>query len=59
VRIDPRYFRLTEVDELMGDQGNAHQKLGWRTTTFPGLAAKMVQSHSCMRMSPREALAAT
>jgi GDPmannose 4,6-dehydratase len=59
VRIDPRYFRLTEVDELLGDQGKAHQKLGWRrTTTFLELVAKMVRSHLCMRMSPREALAA-
>ena len=29
IRIDPRYFRLTEVDELLGDAQKAHQKLGW------------------------------
>ena len=29
IRIDPRYFRLTEVDELLGDAEKAHQKLGW------------------------------
>ncbi len=45
VRIDPRYFRPTEVDELLGDPRKAHQKLGWRhTTTFPELVAEMVQS---------------
>ena len=45
VRIDPRYFRPTEVDELLGDPRKAHQKLGWRhTTTFPELVAEMVRS---------------
>ncbi|KAB2938993.1 MAG: GDP-mannose 4,6-dehydratase [Hyphomicrobium sp.] len=45
VRIDPRYFRPTEVDELLGDPRKAHQKLGWRhTTTFAELVAEMVRS---------------
>lgn len=30
VAIDPRYFRPTEVDLLIGDPGKAHQKLGWK-----------------------------
>jgi GDPmannose 4,6-dehydratase len=30
VRIDPRYFRPTEVDLLIGDPSKAHQRLGWR-----------------------------
>ena len=43
VKIDPRYFRPTEVDLLIGDPGKAHQKLGWRhTTTARELAAEMV-----------------
>ena len=29
VRIDPRYFRPTEVDVLMGDSTKARKKLGW------------------------------
>jgi GDPmannose 4,6-dehydratase len=29
VRIDPRYFRPTEVENLLGDQSNAKAKLGW------------------------------
>jgi GDPmannose 4,6-dehydratase len=45
IHIDPRYFRPTEVDELLGDSRKAHQKLGWHhTTTFPELVAEMVQS---------------
>ena len=45
VRIDPRYFRPTEVDLLIGDPAKAHQKLGWKhTTTFPELVAEMVAS---------------
>ena len=29
IKIDPRYFRLTEVDELLGDSSKGYQKLGW------------------------------
>ena len=30
VAVDPRYFRPTEVELLIGDPSKAHQKLGWR-----------------------------
>lgn len=44
VRIDPRYFRPSEVDTLLGDASLAHEALGWRpTTTFPELVAEMVE----------------
>ena len=43
VRIDPRYFRPTEVDELLGDASKARAKLGWsHKTTFAELVAEMV-----------------
>jgi GDPmannose 4,6-dehydratase len=43
VAIDPRYFRPTEVDLLLGDAGKARQKLGWEaTTTLPELVREMV-----------------
>ncbi len=43
VKIDPRYFRPTEVDALLGDPRKAERTLGWRhTTTFPELARDMV-----------------
>ena len=29
VRIDPRYFRPTEVETLLGDPSKAKEKLGW------------------------------
>ena len=29
IKIDPRYFRPTEVDELLGDSTKAHEKLNW------------------------------
>ena len=32
IRIDPRYFRPTEVDELLGDPTKANNKLGWHPT---------------------------
>jgi GDPmannose 4,6-dehydratase len=51
VRIDPRYFRPSEVDLLLGDPTKAHQRLGWRhRTSFRQLVSEMVaadlQSHS-------------
>jgi GDPmannose 4,6-dehydratase len=45
VRIDPRYFRPTEVDELCGDPSKAHERLGWsHKTSFKELVAEMVAS---------------
>src|ERR1700730_7588732 len=45
VEIDPRYFRLTEVDTLLGDAGKAQAKLGWRhKTKFDTLVADMVEA---------------
>jgi len=32
VKIDPKYYRPTEVDLLIGDASKAHQKLGWKPT---------------------------
>jgi GDPmannose 4,6-dehydratase len=44
VKIDPRYFRPTEVDLLLGDPDKARQKLGWRhKTSFPDLVREMVE----------------
>lgn len=43
VRVDPRYFRPTEVDLLLGDPTKAYEKLGWRATTgLDGLVADMM-----------------
>lgn len=45
VRIDPRYFRPTEVELLLGDPAKARQVLGWQhTTPFAELVAEMVAS---------------
>jgi len=45
VEVDPRYFRPTEVDALIGDASKAHQKLGWRhKTSFADLVKEMVES---------------
>ncbi len=43
VRIDPRYFRPTEVDLLQGDPSKAERELGWRHRTgFADLVREMV-----------------
>lgn len=42
-RVDPRYFRPTEVETLLGDPSKAREKLGWvPTTTFDELVSEMV-----------------
>lgn len=44
VCIDPRYFRPTEVDLLLGDPSKAERVLGWRhQTSFADLVAEMVR----------------
>ena len=42
VEIDPRYFRPTEVDELLGDASKAKAKLGWEPRTSIGELIKMM-----------------
>lgn len=45
VEIDPRYFRPTEVDALIGDYSKAESLLSWRPETLPReLALKMVHA---------------
>jgi len=45
IRVDPRYFRPTEVDLLLGDPAKARAKLGWKhTTSFEDLVKEMVEA---------------
>jgi len=45
VVIDPRYFRPTEVETLLGDPSKAKEKLGWSPkVTFAELVREMVQA---------------
>jgi GDPmannose 4,6-dehydratase len=44
VAVDPRYFRPTEVETLLGDPAKAKAKLGWTPKiTFDELVAEMVR----------------
>jgi GDPmannose 4,6-dehydratase len=57
VRVDPRYFRPTEVETLLGDATKAREKLGWTAeVTFPELVAEMVESD--LDAAKRDALVA-
>jgi len=57
VRIDPRYFRPTEVETLLGDPSKARQKLGWTaTTSFEDLVSEMVKTD--LSIAERDALVA-
>jgi GDPmannose 4,6-dehydratase len=45
VEVDPRYFRPTEVETLLGDASKAKQKLGWvPEISFAELVTEMVQA---------------
>jgi GDPmannose 4,6-dehydratase len=45
VEVDPRYFRPTEVETLLGDASKAKQKLGWvPQISFAELVTEMVQA---------------
>lgn len=45
IEVDPRYFRPTEVDILLGDAAKARNKLGWKhRVTFDQLVKEMVES---------------
>jgi GDPmannose 4,6-dehydratase len=45
VEVDPRYFRPTEVEHLIGDPRKAHNKLGWQhRVTFDELVREMVSA---------------
>src|SRR5262245_19840951 len=57
VEIDPRYFRLTEVDTLLGDASKAQAKLGWRhKTSFDTLVADMVEADMVAVVEERKRL---
>ena len=53
-RIDPRYYRPTEVDLLVGDPGKARERLGWRPRVgFKELVKIMVEAD--LELAHREA----
>ncbi|MCX8018771.1 MAG: GDP-mannose 4,6-dehydratase, partial [Rhodocyclaceae bacterium] len=55
VRVDPRYFRPTEVESLLGDASKARQKLGWAPKIgFAELVREMVQAD--LEAAERDAL---
>ena len=44
VAVDPRYFRPTEVETLLGNPAKAREQIGWAPeVTFSELVAEMVQ----------------
>jgi GDPmannose 4,6-dehydratase len=57
VRVDPRYFRPTEVDSLLGDASKIREKLGWTPEIpFEALVREMVESD--LALAKRDALVA-
>jgi GDPmannose 4,6-dehydratase len=57
VKVDPRYFRPTEVETLLGDPSKARAKLGWRPElSFQDLVREMVASD--LEIAQRDAVIA-
>ncbi len=57
VKIDPRYFRPTEVETLLGDPSKAKRQLGWEPkTSFKELVSEMVAED--LQIAERDALIA-
>jgi GDPmannose 4,6-dehydratase len=57
VRVDPRYFRPTEVESLLGDASKARALLGWTPAVeFPALVAEMVAAD--LEIAKRDAMVA-
>jgi GDPmannose 4,6-dehydratase len=55
VAVDPRYFRPTEVDTLLGDPSKAREKLGWKPRiSFESLVKEMVRED--LKEAERDAL---
>jgi GDPmannose 4,6-dehydratase len=55
VAVDPRYFRPTEVETLLGDPSKAKRELGWTPrTSFDELVREMVESD--LKAAQRDAL---
>jgi len=55
IRVDPRYYRPTEVQSLLGDAGKARDRLGWKPRTgFQELVAEMVSED--FKLAERDAL---
>jgi GDPmannose 4,6-dehydratase len=57
VRIDPRYFRPSEVETLLGDPGKARRQLGWQpATSFDDLVREMITAD--LEIARRDAIVA-
>jgi GDPmannose 4,6-dehydratase len=55
VEVDPRYFRPTEVELLIGDPAKAHRQLGWtHETSVRELAREMVAADVALLGQPRQ-----
>ena len=55
VAVDPRYYRPTEVETLLGDASKARRELGWKATvSFSDLVKEMVEED--LKIAEKDAL---
>ncbi|HET9843264.1 MAG TPA: GDP-mannose 4,6-dehydratase [Gammaproteobacteria bacterium] len=55
IKVDPKYYRRTEVETLLGDATKAKQKLNWQPKiSFPELVREMVEAD--LKLAQRDAM---
>jgi len=54
VEVDPKYFRPTEVEQLLGDPTKAREKLGWNPTNTPFIELVKIMVKSDMKLAKKE-----
>ena len=54
VKFDPKFLRPTEVEELIGDAGNARTKLGWEAKLHPPELARVIVDADVARLEGPE-----
>ena len=54
IEVDPKYFRPTEVDQLLGDPTKAMEKLGWNPTQTPFETLVKEMVHEDLKLVEKE-----
>ena len=57
VKVDPKFYRPSEVENLLGDSSKAHQKLGWKSSTnLQELVSEMIENDKKIAINEKKCL---
>ncbi len=57
IKIDPKFYRPSEVDNLLGDSSKAHKKLGWKPTfNLTQLVSEMIENDKKISLQEKQFL---